>query len=55
MKTYEVTFFKKYTIELDDNSTEFDALEEADTRMDAEIDSGWPFPFDVDIKVFPLN
>lgn len=52
MKTYEVTFFKKYIIELDDDSTEVDALEEAETRMDAEIDSGW---FLLENKVFPLD
>ena len=52
MKTYEVTFYSKYTVELDDDSTEEDALDEAEARLDAEIDSGW---FTFDNKVLPLN
>lgn len=53
MKTYEVTFSKKYIVNLLDDSTEVDALEQAEAIMDVEIDSGRFFP--VDNKVLPLN
>ena len=53
MKTYEVTFYKKYTVNLLDDSTEVDALTQAEVIMDVEIDNGWFFP--LDNKVFPLN
>ena len=52
MKTYEVTFYTKYTIELDDDSTEEDALDEAEAKLNADYDSGW---FTLDNKVFPLD
>ena len=38
MKTYEVTLYKKYTVNLPDDSTEVDALEEAEARVSDEID-----------------
>lgn len=53
MKTYEVTFSKKYVVNLLDDSTEVDALEQAEAIMEVEIDNGRFFP--LDDKVFPLN